>query len=217
MLFPTLKNKKSAQVNLDLEAQSWLAKKGLSNLENNPLLNPVRCQEMLNDIHEKYEIDFSYGGYLEDRSFLWKNSYLDMLQNYIHLGVDFNVPSNTKVAMPFDAKVVKIDDDYPDESGWGPRVIVKNQAEPVYLLFAHLDRALKCKVGDLLKAKEIFAKVGKAPYNGNWFSHLHLQTITEKYYNELIQNGSWGELDGYGTRADTEKNAKNFPDPTKFL
>ena len=216
MLFPTLKNKKFGYVNLDLEARKWIAEKK-ADQKSNPLLDPKVCQEMVNDVNRKYGLDFSYGGWMEDRSFLWRGSYLDEKKIYIHLGIDLSVPAGTPVAATFDAEVVKIDDDYPEVGGWGTRVILKHKTELLYFIFAHLDRKAECNAGDMLKRGGIFAKAGKPPFNGNWFEHLHLQAITEEYYREIEEKNLWDELDGYGSEKDIKLNAKRFPDPIKFI
>ena len=216
MIFPDLKNKKFGYANLNLEAKLWLAAAGQKG-DKNPLLDPVICNTMVSSVHKKYDIDFSYGGWMEDRSTLWKDSYLEEWKSFIHLGIDLNVPTGTRVAASFDAQVVKIDDDYPEDGGWGPRVIVKHATKPIYLIYAHLDRNLECKVGDILKTGRVFAKVGHAPYNGNWFPHLHVQTISAEYYEKLEKKGLWKELDGYGSPNDTPEDARNFPDPMRYI
>jgi murein DD-endopeptidase MepM/ murein hydrolase activator NlpD len=216
MIFPELKNKKFGYINLNFEAKEWIASQGIS-FDTNPLLEPVICQRMVSEVQEKFGVDFSYGGWMEDRGFLWHGSYLDKLKNYVHLGIDINVPSGTKIATDFDAEVVRIDDDYPEDGGWGPRVILKHTSKPIYLIFAHLDREISCKVGDQLKNGSIFAKVGKAPFNGNWFPHLHLQVISEEYFNQLEKNNLWGKLDGYGLSEEIKENSLRFPDPMQYV
>jgi murein DD-endopeptidase MepM/ murein hydrolase activator NlpD len=129
MIFPTLKNKKYGYLNLNSEAKIWAEnRKGVS------LVDPKTCERMVHDVHVKYSIDFSYGGWMEDRSFLWHGSYLDASQSYIHLGIDLNVSAGTPVALDFDAVVVRVDDDFPEEGGWGPRVIVKYSKAGVYVV-----------------------------------------------------------------------------------
>lgn len=216
MLFPTLKNKKFGYVNLDLEARRWIAEKK-TDQKDNPLLDPKVCQEMVNETNRKYGLDFSYGGWMEDRSFLWKGSYLDEKKIYIHLGIDLSAPAGTSVAITFNAEVIKIDDDYPEIGGWGTRVILKHEIEPMYFIFAHLDKKVECKVGDALRAGDVFAKVGKPPFNGNWFEHVHVQVIIREYYHEIKEKNLLDELDGYGSDKDIELNAKRFPDPIKYI
>ncbi len=216
MLFPTMVNKKRGYVNLNIEAQEWVKSKRYS-LNSNPLLDPVICQTMVNDVHNKYGLDYSYGGWMEDRSFLWRGSYLESRQIFIHLGIDCNVPAGTLIACPERCDVLKIDSDYPEQGGWGNRVIVQLLTKPICLIFAHLSNAITCKVGDTLKAREVFGTVGSPPFNGNWFAHLHMQCITLKYFRELSKKNIWKELDGYGGRNKIPFNANLFPDPTEFI
>ncbi len=216
MLFPSLSEKKFGYVNLDTEARLWIKKQGISS-HPNPLIDPETCQHMVDDTHAKFNLDYSYGGWFEDRSFLWNGSYLDKAQTYIHLGVDFNVPAYTEIALDFSGTVVRVGDDHPLDGGWGPHVVVKHGQEPLYFIFAHLDREKLCKEGDALTPGAIFAKVGKAPYNGNWFSHLHLQCIDGAFYEQMEKDNAFDSLDGYGLLGDESKNSKLFRDPMPFV
>ncbi len=216
MIFPGFKEKRFGYVNLDAEARTWAKEKNLSH-DPNPLLDPVTCARMVEDVHAKYGVDFSYGGWMEDRSFLWHGNYLEKSGGFVHLGVDLNAPTGTEVAIDFDAEIVRVDDDYPDEGGWGPRVIVRHAKEPIYMIYAHLDRDILCKVGDTVKKGEIFAKIGKPPFNGNWFPHLHVQSISEPYFNDIEKRDAWSELDGYGAASNVHENARRFPDPLRFI
>lgn len=201
---------------MDLEARRWIAGKKFDQGKDS-FLDPNVCREMVNDTNGKYNLDLSYGGWMEDRSFLWKGSYLDEKKIYVHLGIDISARAETPIAATFDAEVVKIDDDYPEVGGWGTRVILKNRSESLYLIYAHLDRKVECEVGDEFGIGDVFAKIGKPPFNGNWFEHLHLQAITEEYYREIEEKNLWDELDGYGSGKDIEQNARRFPDPVRFI
>ncbi|MDE1874579.1 MAG: peptidoglycan DD-metalloendopeptidase family protein [Patescibacteria group bacterium] len=216
MIFPDLKGKRFGYVNLNLEAEAWL-KHNESRSASNPLLDPSICQSMIDSVHEKYCLDFSFGGWMEDRSTLWKGSYLERENSFIHLGIDINVPPGTEIAASFDATVAKVDDDYPEQGGWGPRVILKHATKPIYLIHAHLDRDIRCEVGDALKRGQIFARVGTPPHNGNWFPHLHLQTISKDHYDRLEKERSWADLDGYGPADDIRENASLFADPMELI
>lgn len=216
MIFPNLKDKNIGYVNLNSEAIEWYKKDEYS-LGKNKLLIPEICQNFINDIHKKYSLDFSYGGWMEDRSFLWKDSYLDKDEIYIHLGVDINVSYGTEIATDFESEVVRIDDDNTLDGGWGPRVILKHLSEPVFLIYAHLDRNILCKVGDTLEKGKIFAKVGKPPHNGNWFEHVHVQSVDADYFEILHKNNLLDTLDGYGSIKDTEENAKKYKDPLQYI
>lgn len=216
MIFPSLKGKKFGYVNLNIEAELWM--KNIKPTQGkDSLLDASVSTQMVKAVEAKYGLDFSYGGWMEDRSFLWKGTYLEPLKTYIHLGIDVNAPEGTDICTDFEAEVVKIDDDYPEQGGWGPRVIIKYMKEPLYFIYAHLDREIKCQVGDYLENGQIFAKVGKPPFNGNWFPHVHIQTIREGFYNEISNNDSWDEIDGYGLVEDITKNADRFPDPLQYI
>ncbi len=216
MIFPELEYKKFGYINLNLEAEKWIsAQETLSN--TNPLLDPMTCQKMVDSAHKNLGLDFSYGGWMEDRSILWQGSYLDNTQTYIHLGVDINVTAGTKIIASFDATVVIIDDDYPEDGGWGCRIIIKHSSQPIYMIYAHLDRDVYCKVGDTLKQGAVFAKVGKSPFNGNWFPHLHLQSISEEYFDYIEKHDLWNTLDGYGSIEKIQEHAVHFPDPMQYI
>jgi murein DD-endopeptidase MepM/ murein hydrolase activator NlpD len=216
MIFPSLKKNIFGYVNLNFEAQEWISNIYKGDKEY-PLTDPVISQEMIDYVHSKYSIDYSYGGWMEDRSFLWKGTYLEGEAKPIHLGVDINVPAGSEIAADFNGSIVRIDDDFPEEGGWGPRIIVKHDVEPIYMIYAHLDREINHKVGDILKTGDVFAKVGKPPYNGNWFAHVHVQVITEEYYNILESSNRWRDLDGYGSVQDISSNAKNHRDPLAYI
>ncbi len=218
MIFPKLKNKKFGYLNINNEAEIWCSEVGIKvTTEDNPLNDPATCQRMLAEVHAKHGIDFSYGGYMEDRSFLWKGSYLERDKNFIHLGLDLNVPTGTEVAVDFDGTVIAIEDDFPTIGGWGPSVTIKHAQKPVYLVYVHLDRDISCKAGDVLKKGDIFAKVGKPPYNGNWFPHCHVQVIKESYFDELEKTNGWSKLDGYGRADEAALYTERFDDPMHFI
>ena len=218
MIFPNLKNKIFGYVNLNLEAKEWVVEKGISiTEENNPFLNPKICEEFVNDLHKKYSLDFSYGGWMEDRTFIWQGGYLEKEKTFVHLGIDINVPAGSELATDFQAEVLKIDDDYPLDGGWGTYIILKNLEKDIYILYAHLDKNILCKVGEILNKDIVFAKVGKDPFNGNWFPHVHVQVIDIDYYSELEKNNDWEKFDGYGSKDDKELNAKRHKDPIEFI
>ncbi|MBK5215573.1 MAG: peptidoglycan DD-metalloendopeptidase family protein [Candidatus Pacebacteria bacterium] len=215
MIFPKLKDKTYGYINLDLESIEWYNKNDIDLTKNNILLDAKVCQEFVDDIHQKYSLDFSYGGWMEERNHFLRGAYIDAQNKFIHLGVDINVPTGTEVATDFKAEVVKIGDDFDPEAGWGPHVILKNLTQSVYIIYGHLDRNILCAEGDILDKNTIFATVGFPPENGNWFPHLHVQCISNEYYNEIEKEIE--KLDGYGYKNEIELNAKRHPDPMEYI
>ncbi len=208
-IFPDLCGKKWAEVNLD-----DLARKDFTG-EENPLLDPEKCNAWVLDIARRRGVDFTYGGYLEDRSYLWRGHYLPAGPQ-AHLGVDYNVPDGTRVALCADAKVVHIGRDN-SFGGWGGVLIFKLDQPPVtgadYLYYGHLAWDDTVAVGDKLAAGDIVGRIGKPHENGVWFPHLHVQLVSEKQM-KMAAGGNPLAVDGYMPPPVSET---DFPDPRPFI
>ncbi len=76
MLFPALRGKNFGYIHLNTEARHWLCEQKYAE-QLNPLLDPEICSRFIQDTHVKYGLDFSYGGWLEDRSDLWRGKRAD--------------------------------------------------------------------------------------------------------------------------------------------
>lgn len=221
MLFPDLSKQRFGYLNLNEAAQRWVSQHNISANDRNPLLDPNVCQTMVDEVHRERGLDFSYGGWMEDRRDLWRGSYLDTHQTYIHLGVDFNVPAGTHVAAEYTAEVIRIDSDIPEEGGWGTRVILQpitnlKETSSDVLIYAHLDPEINCRIGDQLKRGDVFANVGQAPDNGGWFSHLHVQCVEIALFEQLLKN-DLRDLDGYGAEKDIHELCRYFRDPFRWV
>lgn len=209
-LLPTLNISEACEVNLNQAAIEWF--KGSVPSGENPLLTPDITQTMIDRLHTKRGVKWSYGSYLEDRSTLLKGTYLDATGGYIHLGVDVNVGAGTPIAAPYDATVRNIFDDAPTPYGWGPRLILQPaDASLPYLILGHLT-PFTLKPGDQITAGTIVAHVAPAPFNGNWFPHLHIQQIARHKIKQHEQD-QYQSLDGYGHPRDLEVLRETYPDP----
>ena len=219
MIFPDFNHLPHAVVDLDVEARQWRAEHSdVAKSGENPLLDPAVCQSMVDDMHCRLSVVWSYGGWMENRSVLWAGSYLEQDKKFNHLGIDFNVPSGTQIMTHRKLEVVRADEDDGEEGGWGPLLIMqpRDGDQSIMLIYGHLSREWRCKVGDILSPGSIFAEVGEAPYNGNWFPHVHVQAITAKHYEHLLKN-NLRDLDGYCTDAEKADALVHFPDPIVFL
>ncbi len=96
-------------------------------------------------------------------------------------------------------------------------VVMRHETEPIYLLYAHLDAELFSKEGEKIAKGSVFARVGKAPFNGNWFPHVHIQTLSAVHFEKLEKQGTWSDLDGYGAVSDIYSNALKFKDPMAYI
>ncbi|MDE2213387.1 MAG: peptidoglycan DD-metalloendopeptidase family protein [Patescibacteria group bacterium] len=215
MFFPDLKGAVSCGVSLNALAVAWHKQHGQEG-QGNPLLDPAICQKMIDEFHRARKADYSYGGYMENRPALWRGTYLDATESYLHLGVDFNVPAGTRVCPSVRCTVVYIDHDPPGEKyGWGTRVIVRLKDHDLYAIYAHLDRSLMCQVGDELEAETLFGKVGLPSCNGGWFPHLHVQLLIPEVFMVLTYDPK--RIDGYGIIKDIQELSRKFPDPLAYL
>jgi murein DD-endopeptidase MepM/ murein hydrolase activator NlpD len=214
MIYPTFKNKKGAEINLNELAKVWFQKRYSTFPDPNPLTDPPTCQKMLEEYYTEHELDYSYGGYLEDRSVIWRGNYLAKHNTYIHLGIDYNAPAGTPVAADVRAEVILVDDDTPLDGGWGPYVMFKIVHEPIILLYAHLGD-ITCKAGQLLSPREQFANIGAPNSNGRWYPHVHGQALTVETYEKYKHNID--ALDGYGHAGDACALQTQFPDPSQWI
>ncbi len=219
MLFPALENKTVMRINLDDEAARWLASRPMSSAPDtpNPLMDPAICGQMIADAHRREGVEWSYGGYLEDRRRLWRGSYLEKTGNFIHLGVDFNVPQGTALVAGFPAGIVVVDKDLDLDGGWGERIILRPEipGEDLLLIYAHLQN-VRVKPGDHLPANTELAEVGGPPDNGNWHPHLHIQAVRRKLFEDILLT-RFNELDGYGHPSELEALRASFPDPLSVV
>lgn len=216
MLFPELTNKRFGHINLNDESVKWLKANKVGVLDRNLLLDPAYSDQMVRGIHTELGLDFSYGGWLEDRSDKLRDAYMQDSGNFLHLGVDFNVPAGTKVATDEPGLILRIIPNAPEEGGWGTRVILKPDRTDEVIVYGHLSPELRCEEGDWLPTGEIFGKVGDASENGGWFPHLHVQCIDAAYYREELRAGTV-EFDGYGHPNDRAKLARLFGDPMRHV
>lgn len=185
----------------------------------NPLTDPIFCQAWVEHLTRSQtqvvDAQYSYGGYLEDRTEMWRGTYLEqaMKPPFIHLGVDINVRPMTEVFCPVGGEVVQRLDDKDLNGGWGGACVIRT-TQKKYVIFAHLDLDDKIQPGrawddgDGLssnRAPTFIGYVAGTSRNGGWYPHLHLQGMTHR--TDLRK------IDGYGKTED----AKKFPNPLKLL
>jgi murein DD-endopeptidase MepM/ murein hydrolase activator NlpD len=182
-IFPSLKGK---WVNINLDEESKNTQLDLS--------DPLVCSNWISDLHRSLDADYSYGGFLEDRTHIWRFHPSEKSKSLIHLGVDYNVPSNTPVSLPMDAKVFHIMKDPRNSRGWGGRVIFLLD-DGNYLLYGHLKQDISLKSGQLCAKGDIVGTVGEINENGNWFPHLHVQLMDPDFISYFASR--LNSIDGY--------------------
>lgn len=189
-IFPDLKPGKWIKINLNEESKN----------ANVNFADAKACTEWNLAILKKYNADYSYGGFLEDRSNVWQNTYLKENGTFIHLGVDYFVPTGTNVSLPRPGKLIHIMDDKDQNWGWGRRLTFRLETnkneKPIVLIYGHLASDITCALGKNYEQGHIVGRIGTIEENGGWFPHLHVQIMRNRL---VTQYRSLSEIDGYGT------------------
>ncbi len=179
-------------------------------------LNPERKERLSENAKRILSADVLYGGWMEDRSFLWRGSYMEP-SKFRHLGTDFVAPAGTRVCIDESAILVQVYDDTPEIEGWGTRLLFKLWDYPdIHLVFGHLApmNRVEWRLGTTYDPGATIGHLGTPEQNGGWSSHLHVQAILGDVQEYLNNPAS---LDGYGELSDLEGLAKRFPDPLRYI
>ncbi len=190
---------------LDLEKESKKTK-------NVNFSDPVECEKWLKSVHKKKKIDFSYGGFLENRENLWKNHYNSKKQIFIHEGMDFNVPVNTEVFLFEEGEVVEIIREPKLNGGWGNAAVFWMPKTGRYVIFAHMKKKLFVKKKKFYKKGQRIGFVGSHCENGNYFPHLHIQIMKPEF---AAKYKKFKYIEGYSER--NSGNLKSLDSPLKFV
>jgi len=149
------------------------------------------------------------GKYLEERKSILRD-FPQMIQEkrYFHAGLDIVVPEGFTLYAPIESTVFELGMDA-GSGNYGGYVVLghKQFGEVFYSIYGHLDTRFPVSKGDRLKPGDLFAKIGAREDSGGWFSHTHLQILTQK----AIDQGRM--LHGYATAADLEEIESLFPTP----
>lgn len=202
--------------NKNLWGDWWQRKINFNNPSVNDLLNPANSLKLCEFAKRTLNADFLYGGWMEERDIIWKDSYLKEKGEFLHLGIDVWVPANTHVYLDRPGTIVEVEDDRHSfgKGGWGTRVMVQLRDQPVVLLYGHLAPA-EYKEGTDLRAHYLLGHVGNPEENGGWAPHIHVQAMSTETYEYFRKHPK--ELDGYGHVKDIEKLAAMFPDPIRYI
>jgi hypothetical protein len=211
-IFPSLINRRWAWVGLDALARAEFP----DNSTTNPLNDPWFCDDCVRKVAARLGVDHSWGGWLEDRSHLWRGHYLPP-GCAVHLGIDLNVPTGTPVLTPLSGRVIHAMPCQALGGGWGGWFVLRAdipRCGAAYLLFGHLaHRGLPPQGARLTEGSQV-GVIGTPNENGGWYPHLHLQALSIEAW-EAVQHAPDTLLDGYGCPAATLD--RRFPDPAPLV
>jgi murein DD-endopeptidase MepM/ murein hydrolase activator NlpD len=203
---------------------------GKLHLQQNPRLDTSTIEgqrQLLALANQGDDSVCTYGGYLEDRTELWKSYYPPIVGKPTwHLGLDVNnlTPGETVCSIT-DGVVVHVHRDVDDTklNGWGGQLII--QTGKTFVLYGHLCydafRSCDIKVGSVVKRGQAIGAVGDSKDNGQWFPHLHLQCMLGEFitdrHGEDISSAALEAIDGYIQEQDTSVLARELVDPLSMI
>ncbi|CAL2108699.1 hydroxylysine kinase [Tenacibaculum sp. 190524A02b] len=176
-VFPSIQKETVYPIDLSVES-TWLGHKTeFSDLDI--------FQFKINQLQKEEPNKIIAGGYLEARS-LYNSKEYETQGNYgresrtIHLGIDFWLPEETPVNVPFDGVITTIANNNRFKE-YGGLLIIKHETEAFdfYTLYGHLSLASLegKKVGDSVKKGNCIGYLGNRKENGSWVPHLHFQIM----------------------------------------
>jgi 4-aminobutyrate aminotransferase-like enzyme/Ser/Thr protein kinase RdoA (MazF antagonist) len=126
------------------------------------------------------------GGYDEARLiYAWPNEPMAGEPRTIHIGLDLSLAPGSPLHAPLDG-VVHGFENAAARYDYGPVIVLRHRTDgpdPVefYSVYGHLssDSLEGLQVGQPIAKGAVFAHVGSAPSNGDWWSHVHVQLVTD--------------------------------------
>ena len=131
---------------------------------------------------EQNNAKWGIGKYLENRKELLSQFPQFLAEGrYYHLGIDIVVPADFYLYAPIDGQVYKTGMDKGFRN-YGGYIVLKHEINGVtfYSFYGHLKKDFFINEGDVIKQGEAFAQIGEREDSGEWFTHTHLQILTQK-------------------------------------
>lgn len=150
------------------------------------------------------------GSYLEERRLLLRN-YRQIIDEgrFFHVGLDVIVPGDTPLYAPIHGRVYSAEVEE-GQGNYGGYVILEHNlnGSRFFSFYGHLNSDFRVKVGDTVNPGDLMAIVGaRSEHSGGWFTHTHLQIITEK----AMESGR--AMQGYISAQDLPFVETLFPSP----
>ena len=152
-------------------------------------------------LHNMLGVDYSWGGYLENRESMLSYTYLPSGGRY-HLGIDYWVSEGVAVHLPKEGKLIYSGSNGDQDGGWGGKVIFK--INELYYIFGHL-KNIVVEIGRVYSQGEVLGYIAEREYNGGWYPHLHVQCMRNLDV----------DVDGYSSWRDNL--GSDFPNPMEAI
>jgi len=143
-------------------------------------------QEYIFNELEENNCTWGIGRYLEERKNLLRN-YPQIIDEgrFYHLGLDIMVPSGYKVFAPIDGEVhlLGIEEGIGNYGGY---VCLRHEINNTvfYSFYGHFNSNHLITLSQKISQGEIIGVIGEREDSGGWFTHTHLQIVSEKAMKE---------------------------------
>lgn len=158
---------------------------------------------------EEAGASWGIGPYLENRGGLLAQ-YPGMVseKRFFHAGLDIIVPPGLPLFAPLGGVVHATEVDG-GTGNYGGLVVIKHQIAGAifYSLYGHLSTQFEVEPGEPLIAGQRFGTIGEDEDSGGWFTHTHLQILTEPAMAEGLM------FKGYVSAEDLPRIDTLFPSP----
>lgn len=168
-----------------------------------------KFQKLIFQELEQSEKRWGIGRYLEERQ-LMLSRYPQMQeeQRFYHVGLDIVLPEATPVYAPLDGTVHDLGIDEGLGNYGGYLILRHTIAETTfYSFYGHLNSLHLVNRNQEITAGEVIGRLGARTDSGGWFTHVHLQIITQY----AMDQGR--HLQGYVTLQDLARIDELFPSP----
>ena len=127
---------------------------------------------------------------------------------FYHVGLDIIVGEHEPLHAPLGGEVARVGMDE-GMGNFGGYVILRHELGGVvfYSFYGHVQTPQVVKQGDSIVPGQVFARIGAGRDSGGWFTHTHLQIITQAAMEQKRY------LQGYVTAADLAHIEDLFPSP----
>ena len=160
---------------------------GSALIASDPIDNvPAELDRRVHRVLAEQGATVGVGGYGEARLiYHWPHEPERVEPRTIHMGVDLSTAAGTPLHAPIDG-VVHGFENADRHHDYGPLIVLRHQTtghdpQTFYTLYGHLspDSLDGLEIGQFVARGSIFARIGSAPTNGNWWAHVHVQLITD--------------------------------------
>lgn len=160
----------------------------ITSLTQEEIVNQELFNEKIWEYAQSKNANLVLSGFLENREHMFRALGCEqMVQEgrFYHLGLDVSAPVGTSLYAPLDGEVVVSMDEEGYGNYWGV-LVIRHQinGQNLYSLYWHQNVDTLPAVGTIVKAWDKIAELWDYSWNGGYFHHVHLQLLTQKWFEQ---------------------------------